>query len=233
VAFSVHSSARITLVAAALSGGCDGGEPELQPILDQVCHVGEEVRVIVVASDPDGDRLHFDFHSTIRSMNEGGRIGILPSGAAEFRWRPDAADVGVGYVDFLVSDGVNTASQTVRIDVRSAGGEGARPMFVRPEASGIVLVDFVAGSPYRLELLVEDADSTEVSISQEPFVHGSVLSVRPGSGGKRATWTWTPNEIEIRERSAKVVSFRVSDGESQLRHLDYAIFFRGGPGEFN
>src|SRR5688572_14036882 len=106
-------SALATLVA------CGGGSaPELEDVGDQVVAVGSELVLQLRATDADGDTLAYGFSSDVPDLGDRATVSRTPSGDGTFRWRPVAADVGEWHFDFTVSDGDNTATLPVVIEVR-------------------------------------------------------------------------------------------------------------------
>src|SRR5687767_15770574 len=103
------ASALATLVA------CSGGNaPELSGLSDQVAQVGTEFKLDLNGTDPDGDRLNYNFRAAdLEELDTRAMVTVSPSGAGVFRWTPVAADVGSHAFDFIVSDGGNDTTVTI------------------------------------------------------------------------------------------------------------------------
>ncbi len=136
-----HVVAVATALATALATpGCGGGQgPEFDPVGDQIAQVGVELRVELVATDPDGEQLAFGFHADSPAIDQVATVARTPNGIGVFRWTPLAADVGAHYIDFTASDGAHTTTTTVLVDVRSAIGGASAPVFRQPLGTGTTL----------------------------------------------------------------------------------------------
>ena len=83
-------------------------------------------------------------------------------------------DPGARRIDFQVSDGRTTSTETVQVTVKESGGVGS-PVFRQPLGTGTTL-DLSKHDCIDVKVLVEDTDSTEVSIDElPPFVEGAQL----------------------------------------------------------
>ena len=194
----IHNTMLVTAVAAGMATlvACQGGgsAPELEDPGAQIAQVGVQMSLTLVATDPEGDELDFAFDSTIPDVQSRATITRSPKGNAIWRWTPLASDVGTWYVDFDVSDGDNTTTLTVEIDVRSAvGGQGA-PIFREPLGTGTTL-DTAMAECLDLDIVVEDQDSTSVVITQEePVIEGATVE---SSGGLTGSWHWCPSAAQL------------------------------------
>ena len=184
--------------------------PVIDPIADRTVSVGDDVRVLVSARDPDpGDRLR---------VSLGGRI---PDGAAyhvrvgELRWQPGPRQEGQTYlISFEVSDGEHVVAQEVTLRVRksqpgaeerpeappcaddaSDSGEGdddaasaadlrrwlGQPLQICPGDPDFFAVDLHRGSAVELELRFERGEA-ELEI-QVRGPRGLLLSGDPTANG--------------------------------------------------
>lgn len=182
-----------TLVATAV--GCGGGaSPQFDRIDDQTVQVGTELVVQLLATDEDGDELHFGYDTDVPDIQSRASISKTPSGAGVFRWTPLAGDVGLWYFDFTVTDGSNRETVTIQIDVRSAVGQNGAPVFREPLGTGTTL-DLRSDDCLEINVVVEDQDSSSVMIAQEePVIEGATLQMTTGLG---ARWSWCPSEQQI------------------------------------
>jgi hypothetical protein len=103
--------ASILGLLVALAGcGPSGIAPVLGQLGDQIVAVNQELVLVVTATDRDGDELSYAFDTDLDGVARRAKLGRLPNGAAEFRWTPLAADVGVWPFDFTVSDGEHAST---------------------------------------------------------------------------------------------------------------------------
>jgi hypothetical protein len=197
---------------------CGGGSPpQIHDLSDQVATVGTELVVEIDGSDADGDKLTYGVHADI-SLQGTAMLTQTPTGMGVFRWTPLAEDLGVHAFDFTVSDGSNTTTDTISIDVRSASG--AVPIFRQPLGTGTV-VDLSQSSCVTVDILVEDDDSPSVTIAQEaPVIDGAQLAIIDGTS---ATWMWcpTPSQIAAQDRYTLVLS--ADDGDNPKTIKDYVL----------
>jgi len=187
----------LTCLATAVACGPIGRAPELAGLSDQVAQVGTELTVNLDGTDPDGDRLSYDFHAAdLSDLSDHAAITQSPSGTGVFRWTPLAADVGQHAFDFTASDGNHVTKVTINIDVRSAIGSATAPVFRQPLGTGTTL-DLSKQQCIDLDIVVDDEDSARVSITQdEPVIDGAQLRTRDGL---TATWHWCPTHDQQAE----------------------------------
>src|SRR5688572_16107880 len=185
---------------AVLAVGCANRAPVMQPIDDQTGSVGAELTFELRATDPDGDSLTFDFEAPmipdLKSRSNPARVSSFTDGVAIFRWTPGAQDRNSSAYafDFKVSDGKATTTETVQITILDSAGGGA-PIFREPLGTGTTL-DLDQNNCIEVAILVDDPDSTAVTISEEePLIEGATLEQ---TGNFEATWQWcpTPEQIE-------------------------------------
>src|SRR5262245_48014485 len=148
-------------------GGSDNSPPSIAPIPDQPGAVGQPLEIALRASDPDGDRVTFsvkpdnkDILSRSQLLNGGG-------GAAVWKWVPIGADVGPHKIDFIASDGKDSAHRSVNVVINSAAGGLGSPVFRKPLGTGTTL-DLSKNDCAEVPVVVDDADSPQVTLLQEP-----------------------------------------------------------------
>lgn len=216
----------LALAALAASCGPSGSAPELQNLGDQVVGVNEELVLIVQGSDPDGDELVYNFATDIEDIKTRANpasISRLPTGAAEFRWTPLAADVGEHAFDFTVTDGEHTSTHTIQIAVKSAVGANSAPRFVRPAGMGTT-IDLARGPCVELEIELVDSDSSDVRIrEEEPKIEGALLE---GTSGLSALWRWCPTPEQQAADDRYILTLSADDGDNAKIMHPYLIVLR-------
>ncbi len=216
------------LSAVATLVACGGGSaPEIEDVGDQVVAVGSELVLQLRATDADGDTLDFGFSSTdLPELVDRATVTRTPAGDGTFRWRPVAADVGVWHVDFTASDGDNTATLPVTIEVRSAIGAETVPVFREPLGTGTTL-DLAVRDCVDLGVLVEDQDSVSVTILQEePAIEGSMLDQ---TGPFAATWRWCPTRDQIDAEDRYTLTLSADDDDNPKTLKNYLVVLRRPP----
>jgi hypothetical protein len=216
----------IPLLATAVACSA-GGAPELTGLTDQVAQVGSELTVTLDGSDPDGDRLEYDFGAAdLGDIGDRARLTVSPSGVGVFRWTPLAADVGRHAFDFSASDGDHTTTVTVTIDVKSAIGSATAPAFVQPLGTGTTL-DLTVDDCVDLDIVIEDQDTTELEIAQEePLIPGATLTQEDGT---TAHWRWCPSAAQAgTKRNTLILS--ASDGENPKTLKTFLVVLRDATG---
>ncbi len=182
------------MVASGVACGAGGAAPEFGGVQDQVVAVGEELVLVLPATDADGDDLTYSYDTTVPEIDTRASISVRPDGAGVFRWRPQASDVGVWFFDFSVSDGSASDVLTLSIEVKSTIGQNGAPVFREPLGTGTTL-DLAVRTCVDLSIVVEDQDSSSVTISQEaPIIDGATLT---STGGLTADWSWCPTAAQI------------------------------------
>lgn len=207
---------RFALAAACLLGACIGGEPpDILSLDDQVAIVGQQFTLELDGVDPDGQRLSYSVKADI-SLAGNASITQMPSGVGVFRWTPVASDVGSHIFDFIVSDGQHDTTVSITIDVRSGVGI---PIFRQPLGSGM-FVNLKSSPCMSLDIVVEDANTAQVTIAQEPpLIPGAELTQNDGT---TATWHWCPGESVLpTDRYTLVLS--ADDGENTKTIKDYVL----------
>ncbi len=220
-----------TLMATGVAGACGpgGGAPEIDALQDQTAKVGVEFVLEIRATDPDGDDLGYEFDANVPDIHDRAQMTKRPDGSGLFRWTPQASDVNSGWLfDFTVSDGDNSATVTIQIEVRSEVGQAGAPIFREPLGTGTTL-DLNQSSCAEVNIVIEDPDSSSVILAmEEPVVRGSNL--QPGSNGMTGTWSWCPSDRQIdddEDRYMLTMSADDSTNEKTLKH--YLVVLRKPP----
>lgn len=198
--------------ALVLVCGCigAGSAPTLSTIEDRVAVVGEELRIDLDGTDPDGDRLQYSFHAPAALVEIENRtsMSVTPSGVGVFRFTPVAADLGAHAFDFVVSDGTNESVLTINIDVVLTAGA---PIFRSPLGTGATL-DLAKKPCIELDVVIEDYDTADVTLSQEaPVIAGATLEQRDAT---HATWKWCPSMVQ-RAESRHTLVLGADDGTTK------------------
>ena len=203
---------------------CGGGvAPVLSALEDQEVAVGTELVIELIGTDEDGDELFYSFAADVPDINDRATVTRRPDGAGMFRWTPLAQDVGPWFFDFSVTDGSDTATETIQIEVKSAIGVNSAPVFREPLGTGTTL-DLSQEECVDVKVVVEDQDSTSVVIAQgSPYVEGSTMQ---SSGSLTATWHWcpTPAQIEADDRYTLVLEADDLNNPKTVKH--YLIVLR-------
>lgn len=212
------------LAASPLTACAPGGEaPQLDPISDQVASVGQQLVLVISATDADGDTLSYSYDTDVPDIDSRAELTLRPDGAGVFKWRPLAQDVGEWFFDFTVDDGGQTDTITVRIEVRSAVGDSGAPIFREPLGTGTTL-DLEVRDCLSLNVVVEDPDSSSVVIDQqEPRIDGATLT---STGGLSATWQWCPSQRQIDETDRYMLVLSADDRSSPVTVKHYLIVLR-------
>jgi hypothetical protein len=219
------ASALATLVA------CGGGNaPELSGLSDQVAQVGTEFKLDLNGTDPDGDRLQYDFKAAdLDGVKDRALVTVSPSGAGVFRWTPVASDVGQHAFDFIVSDGNNDTTVTITIDVKSAIGSATSPIFRQPLGTGTT-IELGKAQCADLNIVVEDQDTAQLEIKQEePLIDGAMLTQEDGQTAK---WKWCPSRAQEGDNRYTLV-LSADDSENPKTIKNYLIVLRGQGGNTN
>ena len=185
--------------------------------------VGEELRIDLDGTDPDGDRLTYKFHAPAGLVEIENRtsMSVTPSGMGVFRWTPLAADLGAHAFDFEVSDGTNESVLTINIDVVTMAGA---PIFRAPIGTGTTL-DLTKKDCIELAVEIEDYDTAGVTLTQEaPAIAGATLVQRDAS---HATWKWCPSLVQ-RVESRHTLILGADDGTTKTIK-NFLVMLRESP----
>lgn len=212
--------------------GCKEGSP---PILtdpgNQVAVVGQELRVMLSASDPDGGSLDFRFRSTIPGIEAHALVTRTPDGQGLFTYTPVAGHEGDHIFDFIVSDGEFDTTVPITVQVRGASGIESAPVFREPKAGLIIETGTPCSNIPSLEVIVEDLDTVEVELTQAaPVLSGAELTIDSGSFGKEAVWKWCPRP-EDEQVFQHQLTLSADDGENPPTIKEVPIVIRPGSGE--
>jgi hypothetical protein len=209
----------LTLLLVAACGPA-GGAPTFSNIEDQVAYVGAQYSLVMRASDPDGDALTFGFDSNIADLDQRAELRPMGASSAEFVWTPRANDEGTQTIDFKVSDGKNTTTESVIIEVKATEGSGA-PIFRKPLGTGSTL-DLDAKDCLELDVLLQDDDSTSVTIEQaEPVIDGATLDQTSQFEG---TWKWCPTPDQVSAQQNYTLTLTADDMMNPKTIKRYAIY---------
>lgn len=217
----------------ALTACARGGAPTLPAIGNQEVAVGSSLTIILLGSDPDGDQLSYSYKAappegSNTPLDGTSSLTVRGDGAGVFTWNPLADQVGSWFVDFTASDGNgNSTTTTVLIEVKSALGEGAVPIFRKPTGGGTVL-DLSQNDCVLLDLVVDDSDSNDVDLIElPPTVEGAELELGTPSGGISGSWSWCPSRAQINDSTKYDLAFQATDGDGNIAMKPYTIVLRG------
>jgi hypothetical protein len=214
----VRVSCAIVILAAC--GG--GGAPQIHGLTDSTATVGQELMLMIDGSDPDGDQLTYGVQTDI-SLQDTATLTQTPRGAGVFRWTPLAEHIGVHPFDFTASDGENTTTESISIDVQSANG--AAPIFRQPLGTGTV-VNLKMTPCVDLDIVIEDADTPMVTIAEEaPLITGAKLTI---VDGQNATWHWCPTHAQVQAADRYTLSLSADDAANPKTLKNYVIVLGGG-----
>ncbi len=170
--------------------------PVLDPIGNQVIGSGEELTLLLTATDPDGDDLTYE----ASGIPTGAIFIDNKNGTAEFTWTPDEELTGNFWMTFKVTDDgepVESDSESLHISV----GHMNRPPVMGPVGNhGIE-----PGEPFHFALHASDpeGDALRFIVAGLPEDAGFVDN-EDGS----AEFSWTPTEDDVRNYK---LLFRVID----------------------
>ncbi|CAN5262933.1 hypothetical protein BH11MYX1_BH11MYX1_34970 [soil metagenome] len=216
-----------TLASLATLVACTGGAPPvLDGLTDQVAQVGTELKIDLNGSSPGGGRLSYGYHAAdLTDLDGHAQVTVSPSGSGVFRWTPLAADVGQHPFDFTVSNGGDTTTVTVTIDVKSAIGSATAPVFRQPLGTGTT-IDLTTRTCVDLDIVVEDQDTSTFAIEQAiPIIDGATLETVDGQSAK---WHWCPSKAQESE-DRYTLTLSADDMDNPKTIKDYLIVLRGSP----
>jgi hypothetical protein len=171
------------------------------------------------ASDPEGDKLSFSFSSPKPLTG----ATITPYGSdgsqATFKWTPLMSDIGQVPVDFEVTDGGSSVTETVTIDVQQTTAANRPPEFVAP-LHGTTTMNLTMTKCLDVAIMVKDPDSPKVTFAEAGTrIDGAKLTV---TGDFSATWHWCPSDAQIDASDVYILTVTASDGMATTP-LNYRI----------
>ncbi|MEM9158679.1 MAG: putative Ig domain-containing protein [Verrucomicrobiota bacterium] len=166
---------------------------------DQVAQPGVELVFQLRVVDLDEDALSFSADNLPAGASF---TATAVYGIAEFRWTPQAGDVGTETITFRVSDSGNDGagaieSDTLVLDIVVQSQNAA------PVVEAVPIQTLFEGSPYSLQIAASDPDGHELTYTALDLPRGA--SVDPESGAL----SWTPDFAQAGSYSITVVA---SDG---------------------
>jgi hypothetical protein len=172
-------TSRVSCLALAAGSGTNSA-PELDPIGPQLVSEGQTLALTLSARDADGDTLQFSASPL--------PAGASLSAAGDFRWTPGQSTAGCGStttttIQFAVSDGTVTATESVPISVADA--QTSSPPAIEDPLDRSIYV----GRPVAIALRASDADGDTVSFASPSLPAGATLSA---SGA----FFWTPTPAQ-------------------------------------
>ncbi len=213
------------MVGSLLAGGCsENAPPVIDPIDPQTATVGVDMRLFVSATDPDGDAVTFRVEvPTLPDLHDRAhppRFDPYGRSAAYLHWVPLASDVGVHEFHITASDGKDESEITFTVTVQSGN---AVPVFRKPLGDGTTL-DLARQSCLDVDVVVEDPDSAEVTISlEEPVEEGYEFTQ---DGPTEGTFSWCPTQKQIDAQDRYTLNLLAQDPEGHAARKKYLIVLR-------
>jgi hypothetical protein len=125
--------------------------------------------------------------------------------------------------DFSASDGSNSTTVTITIDVRASSGN--IPVFRQPLGAGRV-INLADTKCIDLDILIEDQDTAQVTIGEdEPTIAGATLEQIDGT---TAHWRWCPSPAQVAESDRYTLVLFADDGDNPKTIKNYVIVLGGG-----
>lgn len=203
----------VPLLALAALAACDDDNraPSLTLVLDQQVVVGATLRMPLVASDPDGDRLDFD----VDGLPDAAQVTPRAAAEAVLVWSPLITDTQPGGRRYEVTVEVDdsrggAARQTFGVVVYPTFGV---PTFTLP--AGVVVN---LGQQDDLELLVEvkDDDSTDIAIEMTEAPAGAKLQ---RADRKVAHFFWRPDEAQRKVAVHRAIFTAADESHAPVTHV--------------
>ena len=213
------------LIIFGCTAGCSNHSPAIVPIGNKTIETGKTLEFEVRAVDDDGDPLQFG----IEGMPAGAEFHDELEGYALFIWAPIASDAGPDGrgqdypVTFKVSDGIDSASETVLITVTLGGAGSGSPIFVTPSDHTLDL-DRTDQVKFNVEVRDPDSSSVDLVIGDNP--PNGTFETAPGS--KLASYRWTPSEAQIAESPVWSIRVSADDHVNPPVNQDITILLKGG-----
>ncbi len=177
------------MIEAVFVEAVENAPPVLSPIGPKTATAGQTLAFELLAEDEENDTLSFSANG-------------LPEGAtlkgAVFRWTPSQEQTGTHRIEFIVSDGNGTDSETVVVTVLEQVPENTPPVLnPLPSQSG------EEGQPLSFFVTGYDPDGDEIAISASGLPDGAAFSPSDGR------FAWTPAYDQAGQYS---VVFVATDG---------------------
>ncbi len=174
--------------------------PQLASIGNQAVFEGELLSVQLVASDPNGDSVHFD----ASGLPPG---AVLERDSGLLTWQPGFSDAGQYDITIVASDWHRNSTETFTIDVLNTNQP---PQF-------IPLFDQVGREGREIRFTVNAADG-----DADPLLFQIVSPVSDGAGfnPNSREFFWTPS---YEQAGSHVVTFAVQDPGGGLDHMEVQI----------
>jgi len=213
----------LTIAAA----GCGRNEaPQLTSPKDQRATVQKLLELSFTAVDPEDDELSYSFDADLPTIQNRARFTPTKTGA-RFRWTPLLSDVGTHRFSFSVSDGDNTTTRRIEIEVVSGEGSSA-PLFVQPLGTGTTL-DLGRSACIDVPVAVTDPDTPGVTLGQaEPLLDAAELVQHDETTG---TWSWCPTRDQIAASDRYTLHLTADDFDNPTTRKDYLLVIRSSSGE--
>ncbi|MFO0748570.1 MAG: hypothetical protein U1F43_23335 [Myxococcota bacterium] len=194
----------VILAVALAVGGCadDNRAPALGLVLDQQVVVGDTLRLIVSAEDPDGDRVSFD----VSGLPKSAQLTPRSKSEAVVVWSPLITDTQPGGRRY---DVVVKADDGRGGSARQAFGVVVYPTFGVPTfnlPAGVVL-NLAEQDDIALLVEVKDDDSTDVTLEMTEGPDGAKLQ---RADSKTSYFYWKPDDLQ-RTVAVHRAIFRATD----------------------
>lgn len=202
--------------------GCGpvGSAPLLETSRDATAFPGAQLHLELRAEDENPGALRFEYDSLVPldGIYQRSEILAYDDGEAAFQYRPVANDVGQHPFRFRVTDEDGLSDDTiVWISVRPGGASA--PIFREPVGAGLTLDSL--GGCVDLDVVVEDSDTPEVTLSQEPPLLSDALLTR--LNGHAARWSWCP---PVEASGSYPLWLAADDGENDMTFKSFLILVR-------
>lgn len=216
--------------SAGLAGCKKGGAPVVADPGPQQAVVGETLTVELFGSDPDGDTLEYEFRAEgVPEIESTAALEIAEDGHGIFTLTPIASQVGTHIFDFTVSDGENTTSLPLTIEIKGVTGAGGAPVFRKPLSQGTVL-DLETSDCVEFEVDVDDPDSSSVELRQlPPTIDGVDFDV--ADDGLSGSWAWCPDREQREGDDQWPLVLGADDGDNPEVEKEFLIVVRKRSGE--
>ena len=220
----VAACSSLLLMTTLLFGGTGCASPSANALVfneigDGVAVVGREYRLVLLATDVDGDAIGYVAKSDSEGFEARASVSPRTDGSAVLSWVPDANDVGEVKVVVTARGGGHKVSQTVTVDVRTT--DGTPPVIVEPRNSGTLVRKDDSGC-FELEIVVDHNRDVEISRRIEP----DNATLRSGRG-LTSTWRWCPTRQQWAEGGKHKLVFTATDGVLESETKSYLIVLQG------